>query len=162
MYSTAEDHLLYIKKERISFMHSTEARPKACANTRRENAPNWAHPHLHAVRTLKNWSYFRRTACSVDATFFNAVGGGEFQRLTSRPFISVHRPITPRKSLILSSLARCNYYTKFYLNPPLPPKNHPYPTFSGMIYPSFQKSPIKPYENLFSHPFFFIFISCTP
>jgi hypothetical protein len=32
---------------------------------------------------------------------------------------------------------------------------HPYPTFSGMIYPSFQKSLIKPYENLFSHPFFF-------
>ena len=25
-----------------------------------------------------------------------------------------------------------------------------------MIYPSFQKSPIKPYENLFSHPFFFV------
>jgi hypothetical protein len=23
-----------------------------------------------------------------------------------------------------------------------------------MIYPSFQKSPIKPHENLFSHPFF--------
>ncbi|MBQ5794739.1 MAG: hypothetical protein IIW14_01960, partial [Kiritimatiellae bacterium] len=22
--------------------------------------------------------------------------------------------------------------------------------------------PIKPYENLFSHPFFFVFISCTP
>ena len=22
--------------------------------------------------------------------------------------------------------------------------------------PSFQKSPIKPYENLFSHPFFFV------
>ena len=37
---------------------------------------------------------------------------------------------------------------------------HPYPTFSGVIYPNFQKSPIKPYENLFSHPFFFIFISC--
>ena len=36
------------------------------------------------------------------------------------------------------------------------------PTFSEVIYPSFQKSPIKPYENLFSHPFFFIFISCTP
>jgi hypothetical protein len=33
---------------------------------------------------------------------------------------------------------------------------HPYPTFSGVIYPSFQKSPIKPYENLFSHPFFFV------
>ena len=49
-------------------MHSTEARPKACANTRRENAPSWAHPHLHAVRTMKNWSYFRRTVCSVDAT----------------------------------------------------------------------------------------------
>ena len=39
---------------------------------------------------------------------------------------------------------------------------HPYRTFSGVIYPSFQKSPIKPYENLFSDPFFFIFISCTP
>ena len=41
------------------------------------------------------------------------------------PFFSVHRPITPRKILILSSLARCIYYTKFYLNPPLPPKNAP-------------------------------------
>ena len=59
-------------------MHSTEARPKACANTRRENAPSWAHPHLHAVRTMKNWSYFRRTACSDDATFLNAAVGGEF------------------------------------------------------------------------------------
>ncbi len=30
-----------------------------------------------------------------------------------------------KKNSSLSSLARCNYYTKFYLNPPLPPKNAP-------------------------------------
>ena len=62
-------------------MHSSEARPTACANTRRENAPSWAHLHLHAVRTMtpkdgftasKYWSYFARTTCSVDATLTSA------------------------------------------------------------------------------------------
>ena len=38
----------------------------------------------------------------------------------------------------------------------IPANLHPYPTFSGVIYPSFQKTPIKPYENLFSHLFFFV------
>ena len=54
-----------------------------------------------------------------------------------------------------SSGARHNM-TQFFNEIKSHPMEHPYPTFSGMIYPSFQKSPIKPYENLFSHPFFFV------
>ena len=128
-------------------MHSRKARPKARIEYTKRKCAQLGASSLTCCSIQKFWSYFARTACSVDATFFNAVGGGEFSASLRATCISVHRPITPRKSPILSSLARCNHYTKFYLNPPLPPtilaqngqtipchfgnnKNHPLFTFT--------------------------------
>ena len=47
------DRLACTKKSAFPFMHSTVALPQADTNTRRENAPSWTHPRLHAVRVLK-------------------------------------------------------------------------------------------------------------
>ena len=47
------DRLTCIKKSAFSLMHSLEALAQAQPNTRKENAPSWAHLHLHAVRLLK-------------------------------------------------------------------------------------------------------------
>ncbi len=85
------------EKERISFsMHSTEARPKAYANTCRENAPLWAHLRLHVVRKVKHWTYFGRTTCSLDATLLLGARRGWCGAFGGRAH-SVSRTMFPRR-----------------------------------------------------------------
>ena len=79
---------MHKKSAIFSYALSRSPTKGLCEYMKRKCAHMGASPLTHTVRTMKNWSYFRRTVCSVDATLSNAVGGG------SESLPSVHRPMS--------------------------------------------------------------------
>ena len=73
----------------------------------------------------------------------NAVGGGDFRASLRALYLSSPTYNPTKKNSSLSSLARCNYYIKLYLNPPLLPKNAPLSHFFRGDFSQFSKKPHK-------------------
>ena len=80
------------KRSAFSLMHSEKARPKAYGNARRRKCAQRGASPLTGRSQSKYWSYFLRTACSVDATLLlcsRGVERGVRCRVSSRPMGSL-------------------------------------------------------------------------